>query len=245
VPPSTASSDADTQVASALEQLRKDADKRAEPTPNTQRNPKSVASKGASPSGTGNQKGKNGMNGPGGIGTGRKPGPGTGGDPGGTGRKATDAEIKAWRWRFDLSGDPKTHADKLEKAGVIVAIPDPKAGNMDPNKAPLLVISDLKRRPVAVRPAAADEFADAVKWFNRRPESVQGLAQELRLQQLNMPTPPPYIVLLLPKDREAKMATEEERYAKRNGMPIAAVQETFFDFRLQNGVYEPVVTGQR
>jgi hypothetical protein len=226
-----------------LNKINEDASKRSQTAPSASGPAKTGTAKKSGSSGTGNPKGVGGANGPGGIGTGKKPGPGRGGD-GGIGRKATEAEVKAWRWRFDLSGGPREHADKLEKAGVIVAIPDPKAGNMDPKVAPLLVIADLKLRPVKLRPAAANEFADAVKWFNTRPESVQGLAQELRLQQLRMPQPP-YIVLLLPKERENKMAAEEARYAQQHGNNVATLRETLFDFRLQNGVYEPVVLGQK
>ncbi len=156
------------------------------------------------------------------------------------GYQATDAEIKAWRWQFDLSGPPKEHADKLDRAGVIVAVPDPKAGHIDPRNAPLLLITDLKRRPVTLQPAEPGRFADSVKWYNRTPDSIQGLVQELRL-----PFMPACIVLLMPKDREQKMADLEKRFAQEHGMDVERVQHTTFDFRLQGGVYEPVVINQR
>lgn len=139
-----------------------------------------------------------------------------------------------------MTGNPKLHAEKLDKAGVMVAIPDPKAGNMDERTAPLLLISDLKRRPVKLQPGGFDQGADAVKWYNREPNSVQGLAKELQLPFL-----PRYVVLLLPKDREAKMAAEELRFAKQMGNDIANVQETWFDFQLQGGVYEPKALRQK
>ncbi len=212
-----------------LNQINKDA---------TVRNQAAKTSSGPKSSGTGNPKGQGGNKASGGSGTGKGgTGPGAGG---GVGRKATDAEIKAWRWRFDVTGNPKLHAEKLDKAGVMVAIPDPKAGNMDERTAPLLLISDLKRRPVKLQPGGFDQGADAVKWYNREPNSVQGLAKELQLPFL-----PRYVVLLLPKDREAKMAAEELRFAKQMGNDIANVQETWFDFQLQGGVYEPKALRQK
>jgi hypothetical protein len=199
--------------------------------------PAKTPSAGKSGSGTNNPKGVGGMNGPGGRGKGSKPGPGKG--AGGIGRQATEQEIKAWRWSFELSGNPKEHADQLDRSGVVVAVPDPNAGNLDIRSAPLLLISDVKRRPVTVQRGALADFKDAVKWSNRDPASVQALAKELQL-----PFVPAYIVLLLPKEREKKMVAEEERYAQRMGVDVANVRRTVFAFRLQNGVYEPVVIRQ-
>jgi hypothetical protein len=191
-----------------------------------------VAKSGSGTGGSGG-KGLKGNRGQGGTG---KPG---GGGQMGFGTKATEQEIKARRWQFDLSGEPKIHADKIDKTGVILGVPDPKAGNMDPRMAPLLLITDVKRRPAAMMPAGANQFADAVKWYNTRPESIQGLAQELRL-----PFVPRCFILLLPKEREAKMAAEEARYAAQKGHDINKITMTLFDFRLQNGTYEPVVIAQ-
>jgi hypothetical protein len=214
-----------------------DANKRAQPDPKAALTAKSGGTK-RNASGTGSPKGVGGANGPGGTGKGTRPALGSGGPPG-SARKATEAEIKAWRWEFDLKGNPKEHADKLDKAGVIVAVP--KGGNIgDRRDTPLMVISDLKRRPVVLQPARPEQFADAVKWYNQQPASIQGLVQELKL-----PFAPPYIVLLLPKDREARMAAEEKRYADQHGNDLNRVQKTLFDFRLQNGAYEPVVLTQR
>src|SRR5205814_9572308 len=128
------------------------------------------------------------------------------------GRKATDQEIFAWRWRFDLSGDAKEHARKLAAMGVTVAIPDqnPAAG--------FFIITDLNRRPVDMKKDNLAAFKDAVKWYNTRAESVQALAAELQL-----PFVPKFVVLLLPKDREQKMADLEAQYAKAQRRDVNTV----------------------
>jgi hypothetical protein len=180
--------------------------------------------------------GASGQGGQGGDGKGK----GTGKGPGGVGRKATDQEIKAWRWRFDLAGTPKQHADKLDRAGLIIAIPEPGDGSPNPEKGPYLLARDLKRRPIPLEKIDLAKYQDSVKWYNSKPESVRGLIAELQL-----PFVPPFVVLLLPKDREKKMAAEELRYAKQNRIDPAKVQETTFDFRLQNGMYEPIAIKQK
>src|SRR5262245_49423792 len=78
----------------------------------------------------GDPKGNVGGKGPGGLGgDGVGPGKGRGKGPGiGSGlpaRNATRQEILARKWRFDMSGDGKEHADKLAAIGVILAVPDP------------------------------------------------------------------------------------------------------------------------
>ncbi len=171
--------------------------------------------------GTGNPKGVGGKGGSGtGTGVGSKTGAGYGsGGPGG--RKGTDQEIFAWRWRFDLSGDAKEHARKLAALGVTVAIPDANpAGGFS-------IITDLNRRPVDLKKDNLAAFKDAVKWYNTRPESVQALAAELQI-----PTPK-FVVLLLPKDREQRMANEEAKYAKDHRRDLKTVSETWFDFQPQ------------
>lgn len=179
-------------------------------------------------------KGNKGLGGKGGKGD----GPGIGnekgsGGPGG-GRKATKQDIYAWRWRFDLSGDAKEHARKLASLGVTVAIPDanPAGG--------FFIITDLNRRPVDMKKDNLAAFKDAVKWYNTRAESVQALAAELQL-----PFVPKFVVLLLPKDREQKMADEEAQYAQKNRRRLETITETWFDFRMRNGANEPVVIRQK
>ncbi len=187
------------------------------------------------PKGTGNPKGVGGQGGKGdGPGVGGKGGPGTGvGGPGG-GRKATRQEVYAWRWRFDLTGDAGEHARKLASLGVTVAIPDanPAGG--------FFIITDLNRRPVEMKKDNLAAFKDAVKWYNTRAESVQALAAELQI-----PTPK-FVVLLLPKEREQKMADEEAQYAQKNRRKLETITETWFDFRmLQRRSTEPVVIRQK
>jgi hypothetical protein len=186
------------------------------------------------PIGTGNPKGVGGKGGIGdGTGVGGKKGAGIG-SGGPSGRKATKQDIYAWRWRFDLSGDAKEHARKLAALGVTVAIPDanPAGG--------FFIITDLNRRPVDMKKDNLAAFKDAVKWYNTRAESVQALAAELQL-----PFVPKFVVLLLPKDREQKMAEEEAQYAKDHRRDLAKVTETWFDFRLRNGASEPMVIRQK
>lgn len=194
--------------------------------------PAGSGAKKSGPVGTGNPKGQGGLGGSGGgMGLGNKKGPGTG-TGGFGGRNATDQEIKAFRWRFDLTGDAKEHARKLAAIGVVIALPDPRGG--------FVLVTDLNRRPAEIRRDNLQEFKDAVKWYNTRPESVQALARELRL-----PFAPKFVVMLLPRDREQKMANEEARYAREMGRNVDTIQMTLFDFRLRNGAYDPTVIEQK
>lgn len=180
--------------------------------------------------GTGNPKGAGGQGGSGGgPGRGTK-GTGTGAG-GGPGRTATRAEVLAWRWRFNLQGGAREHADKLAAIGVTVAVPDPRGG--------FLMVQDLKRRPVDTRRDDLAAFKDAVKWYNTDPNSVKGLANELQL-----PFVPQHVILLLPKDREEKMAAEEARFAKEHRRTLTTVRATWFDFQLRGGGYEPLAIRQ-
>lgn len=166
----------------------------------------------------------------GGLGKGTK---GTGFGSGGPGgRKLTRAEIFARRWRFDLSGTGKEHADKIAAVGLILVIPSPQGE--------LLFIKDIRRRPVELQPGNLGKFQDAVKWQNTSPHSIQALARELQL-----PFVPPAVFMFLPREREEKMAAEELRFAQQAGRPPALVQETWFDFRLRGGQYEPVAIAQK
>lgn len=181
--------------------------------------------------GTGNPKGAGGLGGSGGgPGRGTK-GRGTG-FGGGPGRTATRAEVLAWRWRFNLQGSPREHADKLAAIGVTLAIPKRTGGGF-------LIARDLKRRPVEVRFDDLADFKDAVKWYNTDAQSVRGLANELQL-----PFVPPHVILLLPKDREQKMAAEEARFAREHRRNLKTVRATWFDFRIRGGGYEPIAIRQ-
>lgn len=226
---------ADNELAIEIAKIAKQADDEVRqamdlpkaPPPTARPAPKKIGTAGA-----GNPKGKPGQGGEGGDGgVGGKQGPGTGaGGPGGR-PAATKQEIFAGRWRFNLAGDGKEHARKLAAMGVTLAIPDGRGG--------FFLATDLNRRPVEMRRDSLVAFKDAVKWHNQRPESLQGLARELQLKFV-----PQYVVLLLPKEREEKMADEEAQYARSQGRDLAKVQATWFDFRLMNGAYEPVVIRQ-
>ena len=184
-------------------------------------------SKRPGPLGTGNPKGLGGKGGPGsGLGMGAKQGAGIG--KGGLGgRKATDQEIYAWRWNFNLGGDGKQHAQMLAAIGVNVAVEDPKGQ--------VFFITDLKRRPVELKRGELPDPKEVVGWRNIKKESIQALARELEL-----PFTPVFVQMMLPKDREKKMAAEEIRFAAEQRRDLRTVQETWFQFRLRNGVYEPV-----
>jgi len=166
-----------------------------------------------------------------GLGTGKKGGAPGFGDGTGTGfpggRPSTKQDVFAQRWRFDLTGDGKEHANKLAAIGVTLAIPSPRGE--------ILIIRDLKRRPAAPKSESIREYKDGVKWYNQKPESIRSLAKELQL-----PFAPNMVVMLLPKEREEKMAAEEARFAQEQGKPLNQIRATWFDFRVKDGVYEPV-----
>jgi hypothetical protein len=179
-------------------------------------------------------KGK-GTDGKSGTGAGRGAGlKGTGpGSGSGSGRIATQAEIYALRWRFDLTstGGGLRHADKLAAVGFVVAFPDAKGRYR--------VVQDLRRRPVELKTVDEDVYKDAVKWKSERPESVHALKQELKLK-IN----PAFTIIMVPKELEQRMADEEARFAQKASRDLHAVKLTSFDFRLQDGRYEPVVMRQ-
>jgi hypothetical protein len=165
----------------------------------------------------------------GGTGLGGNGGPGQGG---GAPRGApTKQQIFAQRWRFDMSGNGREHAAKLAAAGVILIVYD-QSGQSG-------VIRDLKRLPV--RPVQEDltAFKNAVQWTNQKPESVAGLAIALQLGFR-----PIAVQILLPKDREEKMAEAEAAFARKEGRAFDRITETWFDFRLIAGRFEPVVIRQ-
>ena len=195
----------------------------------------SAAAANAQPNGVPNGNGGNG-NGPG-QGTGKGPGVGPGNGPGdGTGfggatTKALQAQIRADRWHFDSGGSPRERIAKFAAVGITLGFTD--------FEDRLYIIKDVKRRPVEFRPDSWDHYKDVVKWANENDPVNPGLSRELGL-----PAMPRRFVLLLPPDREQKMADEEMRYAREKGHDFSKVEGTLFDFVLTRGVYEPVVRGQ-
>jgi len=222
-PPETADTGV-PEIDDSIRQIAREADSAVKKAMN-------IASTGGNPDG-GKTVGKGGTGGVGdGPGKGNKTGPGVGqGGPGGG--KATRAEIFAARWRFELGGNPREHATKLDVVGVILAVPDPRGE--------FFLIRDFKRRPAELRRENLEPFRDAVKWYNVTPASLAGLARELRL-----PFTPRYVVMLLPRDREQLMADAEQAYAERNGRSLKTVRETSFDFQLRDGAFQPVVIQQK
>jgi hypothetical protein len=172
-------------------------------------------------------KGLGGSGGGTGTGTGRGDGPGKFGISG----QPTKQQIFAQRWRFDMSGNGREHAAKLAAAGVILIVYD-QFGNSG-------VVRDLRRRPTRPVPENLVKFKEAVQWTNNKQDSLAGLAEALQLGFR-----PIAVQILLPKEREEKMAEAEAAYARKQGRPFDRITETWFDFRLVNGRFEPVVIRQ-
>ena len=107
----------------------------------------------------------------------------------------------------------------------------------------LYIIKDVKHRPGRDSvPDSFDRYKETVKWANKE-MTTQHPRSELA-REPGLPSPPMQFILLLPQDREQKMADEEMRYAKEKGYDFSKVTATLFDFVLVRGVYEPVVIGQ-
>jgi hypothetical protein len=211
-----------------LERLAKEADEAAKKEQkisqpmNTGSNTKKTG-----PAGTNNPKGKGGLGGMGdGPGIGNKKGAGVGKGGGGFGN-ATKAEVYAWRWNFDLTGNAKEHARKLAAIGANVAVQNPKGQ--------VFFITDLNRRPAELKPGKLPDPKEVVGWRNTKQDSIGSLAQEL-----NLNFTPTFVQMLLPKEREEKMAAEEARFAAEQRRDLKTVRKTWFEFRLRNGAYEPV-----
>jgi hypothetical protein len=211
-----------------LERIAKEA---AEQAQKEQKNPPPIGSgsdtKKSGPVGTGNPKGKGGLGGSGtGLGMGNKQGAGVG-KGGFGGRQITKQEIYAWRWNFELGGSAKEHARKLAAIGVDIAIQNPKGQ--------VFFVTDLNRRPAELKRGNLPDPKEVVGWRNTRQESISALAQELQL-----PFTPAFVQMLLPKDKEEKMAAEENRFAGEQRRDLRTVRKTWFEFRLRNGAYEPM-----
>lgn len=217
-----------SDISIELERLAKEAQDQA----NKETKPSPPAKSGSEtkkpgPLGTGNPKGLGGKGGSGGgLGMGSKQGAGIG-KGGFGGRKATDQEIYAWRWNFNLGGDGKEHARQLAAIGVNIAVQDPKGQ--------VYFITDLNRRPAELKKGVLPDPKEVVGWRNSSADSIQGLARELQL-----PFTPVFVQMFLPKEREQKMAAEETRLAAAQGRNLTTVRKTWFEFRLRNGVYDPV-----
>jgi len=216
-------------LSAELNRIGKEATKLQEPPPA----PKAVRKTSTRPAGVATgQAGGTGLGGSGGgsgTGKGKGKGDGSGGLPG---RAMTKQEVFAQRWRFDLSGNGKEHADKLTAAGVILVVHNRF------NHA--FVIKDLRRRPLEADQGYPVQFKDAVKWYNRSRQSIALLGQHLSIN----PDLISQLELLLPKEREEKMAEAEAAFARKQGRAMNQVTETWFDFRLVNGSFEPVVIRQ-
>jgi hypothetical protein len=146
--------------------------------------------------------------------------------------KLTKQQLFARRWRLDLSGNGKEHARKLVAAGVIVLVRD--------SEDRYFKVRDMKPRPVETVPEKLSNFKDSVLWINMRKESLTALGKELQLTFV-----PTAAAIIIPKDREKKMADAEAKHAQRESRPLEKINETWFDFRMRNGALEPVVIRQK
>ena len=167
-----------------------------------------------------------------GIGPGNGPGNGTG--PAVGSAKALRAQILANRWHFDSSGSPRERIAKFAAVGITLGFSDLLGNDF--------IIVDLKKRPVNMIPDSFRKRAveGTVMWNAGSDKAdLPGFARELGL-----PLVPTQFVLLLPPDREQKMADEEMRYAREKGHDFSKVEGTLFDFVLTRGIYEPVAKGQ-
>ena len=175
------------------------------------------------------KSGSIGAKGPGGSGVNPK---GSGGSGGGSGAGEVSEQAKfAGRWRFMPPADAKVESRRIAEIGFTVALPDPRGG--------FLVITDLNRRPVEVRKDNLAQYKDRVRWLSINRSALPAMARELGL-----PFVPAYTIMFLPKQQEEKMVMEEFRYARSHGRDVSKIQATWFDFRLRNGAYEPVVIRQ-
>jgi hypothetical protein len=211
-------------VGEDLERIDKEVKKTAKPAP------KAVAQ---NPPKGGKRKGPRGL--PDGVAGGKGPGGFGGGPPGKGGPRGialTKQQVYAQRWRFDMSGNGKEHAAKLAAAGVILIVHDRFGGYG--------VLRDLRKRPAVPMPENLFALRNAVQWTNNKQDSLFGLATELQLNAV-----PVAVTILLPKEREEKMAEAEAAYAQQHGLDFKQITETWFDFRLHNGTFEPVVIRQK
>jgi hypothetical protein len=185
-----------------------------------------VASRaGGSGDGPGSRGSGGGRGGGYGTGVGRNVGAGTG-NP--FGRQATLQEIHANRWHFDFSGAAE-HLPKLKAIGVTLVLAHPNGG--------FYKVVDLRKHPVDLVPVAPAQHKDEVTWKNDTPASVRGLAQALGINFI-----PLRVIMHLSAEREQKIAAVEHETMERQGRREETVRFTHFDFRLANGVYEPIVT---
>lgn len=233
--PATSGVEADPALAEQLAKLAEAADAKVKEAMRIASEPKELpgvrtGKKGTG--GTGTPGGEGGRGGKGPIGPGRGSGVGAGTGSGGFGRKATRQEILAFRWRFDFQEAlGKAHAEKLAAIGMVVGFQDPRGQ--------FLIIRDLKERPARFRAENPAKYRDAVKWYSASPQSVAALAQEL-----GMPFAPQFFVLLLPRDREEKLAAAERAYAESQGRDPRRIRATWFDFVPSGSGFEPVVLRQ-
>jgi hypothetical protein len=213
-------SDRKTDVEDVLANLKKQADEQAKKENPTTKKPAKIAGTGAAnPQGVG-------QGGSGGLGKGTK---GTTGRPGG--RKATKAEIYAWRWKFSLGRNAKEHVDQLRAIGFTVVLEAPDGR--------VFFVKNLSRVPIEIVPGDLRKFEDAAKWKNEKVESLVAFAQETKLSFI-----PARVVMCLPLDRQEQIADEEMRFSKVHRNDLQNVRETHFVFQLRDGAYVPEATAQ-
>jgi hypothetical protein len=169
-------------------------------------------------------KGKGGT----GEGGGKGSGKGTGQGPGtGTGKIKSERQKRQARWTMifnTFNGDD--YARQLIALGAILAIDGPSGQ--------LLVIDDLRRRPVS--PQAKDVVPDRIFWIDDRPQSVGSLAQALGISPL-----PQRIVAFFPEELEKELLRKELNH---HHLREDQIFETKFQVQRRGSGYEPLVVEQ-
>lgn len=223
--PQVSVNDSKTDLESVLADVEKEAADRLKRDSVPQKTMKIAKS-----SGTGNPKGVGGYGGlGGGIGRGKQgPGSGVGGIPG---SNLSKSQIYALRWNFDLGRNTKEHIDQLKAIGFVVVLVSAGGETFS--------IKDLNRIPVEVVHCDISKYKEAAQWENRKVESLMGLARELKLGFV-----PTVVKMFMPEERETQIADEEIRFTKLHNNKIGNVRQSYFVFRLRDGVYVPETVRQ-
>jgi hypothetical protein len=96
---------------------------------------------------------------------------------------------------------------------------------------------DLRKRPLDLVPVNPAKNKEEVTWTNRDLASLRRLGQALNLRFV-----PLSVIIRMPADREQKLAAVEREAMDKLGRREETVRFTHFDFRLENGAFEPFVT---
>lgn len=162
-----------------------------------------------------------------------KKGSGTPGKgPGRGGRILTEREKRQYRWTMLFrTADARDYLRQLQALGAILGVQQ-----KDQNIA---LITDLSRRPVNLQ--RAEKHPDRIFWMDDNPQSVAGMAAELRLQ-----TVPWRIIAYFPESLENRLLAKELEYGRRHGRKTeSAIRETKFQITFRAGETRLEVVDQK